>query len=399
MDYVCEKLNEKQVEYINLANWNWIQPGFVGSAVISAVYWEHDVITGIPVFGSQNPQIPILLRNVVGLAAVKVERVVPGGAPAAGDVTAASEGFPIPPGFDFEGYIPQCPGVPTSCAPEYLVITICPPYGLDYAEGDGGIFGVPPILVTDEENPATVLFWAGNGHPSNGIVDISRLPDGRLQYVVAPASSSNAVVGIGADGIISGHRYRIRIGDFEHNPPLTTDFLGYYIADWNGYSAKIPGIDTVILVPCQSGAAVGLPSQPAVYSVSLAPPAGVIEGYEFVGAEPAGVLIGQTPDGDQFWSGAPLNPNAGVYVALWLAPTASNQSGTFLQATRTNTEGYFHFDNVNPCLVYELKFVSDINGNATAGVIPAILATVDGQKYMVSVDAGIYGPGPRPLVH
>ncbi|MFN8485688.1 MAG: hypothetical protein U0768_21820, partial [Anaerolineae bacterium] len=107
LDYVCEKLNEKQVEYINLANWNWIQPGFVGSAVISAVYWEHDVITGIPVFGAQNPQIPILLRNVVGLAAVKVERVVPGGAPAAGDVTAASEGFPIPPGFDFEGYIPQ----------------------------------------------------------------------------------------------------------------------------------------------------------------------------------------------------------------------------------------------------------------------------------------------------
>ncbi|MFN8473579.1 MAG: hypothetical protein U0822_15425 [Anaerolineae bacterium] len=391
LDYVCEKLNEKQVEYINLANWNWIQPGFVGSAVISAVYWEHDVITGIPVFGAQNPQIPILLRNVVGLAAVKVERVVPGGAPAAGDVTAASEGFPIPPGFDFEGYIPQCPGVPTSCAPTDLLITVCAPYGF------GPDNQPAPILVQDEENPLSVFFYVPGGHPGNQVIPQVNPQTGQVSYYI-PAATGPNVVGLGANGIISGHRYRIRIGDFEHGDPLAVNFLGRFTATWgNGLTAEIPGIDTVVLVPCQSGAAAGVPVLP--YVVNVAPPAGVIEGYEFVGRAPQGVGAIADGNGNQFWTGTPLNPNAGVYVALWLAPTAANQSGTFLKATVTNTEGYFHFDNVNPCLVYELKFVDDYDSTTTDGVIPAILATIPGQKYMVSVDAGIFAPGALPLAH
>ncbi len=44
VDSFCEKLNEKQVEYIDLASQVAFLPeGFKGSAVISAVFWEHDV--------------------------------------------------------------------------------------------------------------------------------------------------------------------------------------------------------------------------------------------------------------------------------------------------------------------------------------------------------------------
>lgn len=113
LDFVCEKLNEKQVEYIDLSTWGWISPGFKGSAVISATYWEHDVFDG-------NGQF---VRNVVGLAAVKVERFVPQAAVAPGDVAAASEGFPIQyygqpfAHFDFEGFTPLCPGQPDTTRP------------------------------------------------------------------------------------------------------------------------------------------------------------------------------------------------------------------------------------------------------------------------------------------
>jgi hypothetical protein len=86
LDYLCEKLGEKQVEYINLATWGYINPGFKGSAVISAVFWEHDVFDGRGRF--QN--------NVLGLAAVTIERSgTLLGEDVPGDETAGSEGFPI----------------------------------------------------------------------------------------------------------------------------------------------------------------------------------------------------------------------------------------------------------------------------------------------------------------
>ncbi|MFQ5859615.1 MAG: hypothetical protein ACE5LU_28795, partial [Anaerolineae bacterium] len=117
LDFVCEKLNEKQVEYINVADdWNYINDGFKGSAVISAVFWEHPVLAAS---GSETT----FVRNLVGLAAVKVERFnwpqVPSTDPAddaPGDQASASEGFPIAgpfntkAKFDFEG--PQAPGCP-----------------------------------------------------------------------------------------------------------------------------------------------------------------------------------------------------------------------------------------------------------------------------------------------
>ena len=43
LDYVCEKLHDRQVEYIDLATWGWISPNFNGSMVVSATYWEHEV--------------------------------------------------------------------------------------------------------------------------------------------------------------------------------------------------------------------------------------------------------------------------------------------------------------------------------------------------------------------
>ncbi len=108
LDYVCEKLNENQVEYIDLARWGWINPGFKGSAVLSATYWNHSVFAGNGNF----------LRNVVGLGVVKVERYVPTGGVGqlAGDVASASEGFPAPGAlsgcFGFSGFPPVCPGQP-----------------------------------------------------------------------------------------------------------------------------------------------------------------------------------------------------------------------------------------------------------------------------------------------
>ncbi|MFN8470908.1 MAG: hypothetical protein U0822_01700 [Anaerolineae bacterium] len=335
IDYVCEKLNEKQVEYVNLDNWDWIRPGFVGSAVISAVYWEHDVLTGVPIFGPSNPQLPILLRNVVGLAAVKVERVIPStsGPGLVGDLSTASEGFPMPPGFDFEGYTPQCPGVPTSCGSAPLNITICEP-----------VYGQAVVTVVDD---------------STGAQAFQGIPD------------ANGVVAVPA--VLTGRTYKITVAD------PGKDYVTY---TGQGYTARVPAISAVILAPCQS-------QTPAVpYSVSLTPPTGVVEGYEFLGRTPTGVT-----NNNGVWSGAPQNPAAGVQLQLWLAPTAANQPGTYLQTAMTNTEGYFKFSNLNPCLLYELKFT----GNNAVVVIPGVAATIAGQKYMVSATAGIYPPGPLPL--
>lgn len=110
LDYVCEKLNEKQVEYINLNDWGYINPGFKGSAVISATFWEHDVFDNAGGF----------TRNLLGLAAVKIERqgtILGNDIP--GDEAAGSEGFPIYGPFNFYGDFapPVCPGQPTGGSP------------------------------------------------------------------------------------------------------------------------------------------------------------------------------------------------------------------------------------------------------------------------------------------
>ncbi len=106
LDFVCEKLNEKQVEYINLNDWGYVNAGFKGSAVISATYWQHEI------FGSGSYP-----RNLVGLGAVKIERqgtVLGNDIP--GDEAAGSEGFPIYGPYTFyDSRAPAvCPGQPTT---------------------------------------------------------------------------------------------------------------------------------------------------------------------------------------------------------------------------------------------------------------------------------------------
>jgi hypothetical protein len=104
IDVLCETLGSGQVEYINLDNWGFINPGFKGSAVISATFWEHEV------FDSRGG----FVRNLVGLTAVKVERsgtVL--GSPIPGDESAGNIAFPIPGPFAFSGpAAPGCPGNP-----------------------------------------------------------------------------------------------------------------------------------------------------------------------------------------------------------------------------------------------------------------------------------------------
>jgi hypothetical protein len=101
---MCEKLHEKQVEYIDVgANLSFLPDGFKGSAVISAVFWEHDVFDPVGRFQ----------RNLVGLAAIKIERTgTTLGTDIPGDESSANEGFPIMGRFGFAGPVASCPGVP-----------------------------------------------------------------------------------------------------------------------------------------------------------------------------------------------------------------------------------------------------------------------------------------------
>ena len=118
MDYVCQKLNEKQVEYIDLQSWGYVNEGFKGSAIISAVFWEHDVFDGTGQF----------LRNLVGLGAVAVERSKTRlGEDIAGDEAAGARGIPFKQSdvedeefeFTFLGpFAPLCPGVPSNLRPK-----------------------------------------------------------------------------------------------------------------------------------------------------------------------------------------------------------------------------------------------------------------------------------------
>ncbi|MCE7937263.1 hypothetical protein DCC79_03550 [bacterium] len=87
LDHVCQKLHDRQVEYIDLATWGYVPQRFLGSAVISATFWEHEVFS--PTGGFE--------RNLVGLGAVVVERVngAQNGTDVPGDESKAFEAIPI----------------------------------------------------------------------------------------------------------------------------------------------------------------------------------------------------------------------------------------------------------------------------------------------------------------
>ncbi|MFN8424052.1 MAG: choice-of-anchor Q domain-containing protein [Anaerolineae bacterium] len=104
IEQVCQKFSEKEVDYISLDGYGFLDRGYLGSAVISAVFWEHDVFDDHGVF----------LRNVVGMGAVAIERMGTAGAAGAdvpGDESKGYEAFPV-----FATYKPndplRCPGVP-----------------------------------------------------------------------------------------------------------------------------------------------------------------------------------------------------------------------------------------------------------------------------------------------
>ncbi len=106
---MCQKLNEKQVEYIDLQTWGYVEPGFKGSAIISATFWEHDVF---------DPAGDSSFATCSALAAVVVERTGTRlGEDMPGDEAAGSRGIPFaaPNGkedFDWEGpNLPNRPGI------------------------------------------------------------------------------------------------------------------------------------------------------------------------------------------------------------------------------------------------------------------------------------------------
>jgi hypothetical protein len=97
LDYVCQKLNEKQVEYIDLDTWGYIHPGFLGSAVISATYTTQ--------------------AGGFGLGAVVVERTGPllGGGDVPGDESNGTTAIAVTGPFGLEQQeplVPVCPGQP-----------------------------------------------------------------------------------------------------------------------------------------------------------------------------------------------------------------------------------------------------------------------------------------------
>jgi hypothetical protein len=266
LDYVCEKLNEKQVEYIDLSTWGVINPGFKGSAVISATYWEHDVFDPVGRF----------VRNVVGLAAIKVERVIPSSAiPIPGDVAAGSEGFPMPPGFDFQGFPVQCPGVPTvGCAPTTLVLSVCPPNSTTTSSVYTG---------------ATVtLRNAGGQVVGNGVVG------GNGQVIF--------------NNVVSGQTYHVEIGSVRRPIPFPGG-----------------GVDQIDLAAFTSAASVGCQTiANQVTYVVLTPPSGAIAGYVIQNCASPNIPRGGREI--QLWI-PPSNP--GNQGGTYLASATTNVEGYF----------------------------------------------------------------------
>ena len=98
LDLLCETLGPGEAEFISLDAWGYLNPGFQGSAVVSAVFWEHPA--------------PASGRNLVGLAAVKIERRrTVQLADGLGDEATASRGVPMLEPFFDAGDLPEitCP--------------------------------------------------------------------------------------------------------------------------------------------------------------------------------------------------------------------------------------------------------------------------------------------------
>ncbi|MSP11674.1 MAG: hypothetical protein EXR62_01820 [Chloroflexi bacterium] len=94
LDYVCQTLNEKQVDYIDFAQWRYIPRGFTGSLLVSATYTTQP--------------------GGFGLGGVGIERVgTTLNQDILGDESLGYEAFPVFGPVKFLGFgPPTCPGVP-----------------------------------------------------------------------------------------------------------------------------------------------------------------------------------------------------------------------------------------------------------------------------------------------
>ena len=152
LDYVCEKLNEKQVEYINFNDWGYINPGFKGSAVILQWTWNYPgTVTGF----------------TPGMAVVKVERsgtVLSSDIP--GDESAGSEGFPVGSWLEFGWEGPEWPACPPDVCGNatvrgFVTDDASPPAAVEgalvYLAGYPGASGIPGLVDFTDKNGEFVI--------------------------------------------------------------------------------------------------------------------------------------------------------------------------------------------------------------------------------------------------
>lgn len=99
LDFVCEKLYQRESSFIDLDTWGYTTRGFRGSAVVSALYWEHDRDAA----GGQ------AASNLVGLSAGLQRGAGAGGDPdfVAG-LSLAAGSYQQGPG----GFVPRCASIP-----------------------------------------------------------------------------------------------------------------------------------------------------------------------------------------------------------------------------------------------------------------------------------------------
>jgi subtilisin-like proprotein convertase family protein len=202
VDYVCQKLDEKEVEYIDLASWGYVNARFKGSAILSATFWEHDVFDADGRF----------LRNLVGLGAVAVQRTQARlGEDVPGDEAAGERAIPFKlPELDLlrcpfafsANHTPLCPGLPddrviTECTKRRVNVgcSDCP-----IRIQDNSTVGVQSLMRVTVPKACTVQdvnVWLSIEHP-----DIDNLA---LVQLTSPRNTAVELFSTICAGTVAGH--------------------------------------------------------------------------------------------------------------------------------------------------------------------------------------------------
>ncbi|UCE20102.1 MAG: hypothetical protein JSV84_07100, partial [Gemmatimonadota bacterium] len=182
LDYVCERLNENQVEYINFDAWGYINEGFEGSAMIAATHTTQD--------------------GGFGLAAVEVGRMgTTMGHDLPGDEIGGSQSFTVLNEFEFE-ILPECtPEPPPSPSPLPAIGTrILAPAVVSEIGWSGWEASIRVQNVGQEGTWVAVIYWgdAGNCPPDhNGPLDTWNkqwLPPNAGWTVLSPDLARSAIL-------------------------------------------------------------------------------------------------------------------------------------------------------------------------------------------------------------